>query len=386
MSGQEAGSSGAENSLPIDETGRIDVDSLNDEQLDALIEGWGLGEAEPKWTKEFNLRALAGFNDNVVQGAFDRDGSPYFGADFEAFLWRDPRKGKADIYVYFYGEYIRYTDAHEVNNESIAILQSRISKAINTTAHLGSVLQYTYADEVFDISSNDLETDTAILEIHQFEVRPFLKKEVKGGRFLQLDGGVQENLFRDSVDNYLKPLVKFGYGGHPFFRGRLGVSYEYGNKLYDSRSQRDSRGFSLPETMLELETQDIIGKWKRDWGKDRNLQTQTKLSVKLNRDNGSGYNDYDRYGISQKFTFKTGPWEVVGDAKYSYFDYSIQTVGFLNNALFERKTLRARGRVEREIAKKLKLYCEYAYEQSRSNRPEEEFDQHNFTVGIDRLF
>lgn len=109
----------------------FDAGALSDAQLDALIDGADLEFKRPVWEKEVNVQLLGGYNDNVLQGAFQEDESFYIGAGLEVFIWRPREEGKADVYFYLLGEFTFYSDADEIDTEGLAVFQTRISKPLS---------------------------------------------------------------------------------------------------------------------------------------------------------------------------------------------------------------------------------------------------------------
>ncbi len=116
------------------------------------------------------------------------------------------------------------------------------------------------------------------------------------------------------------------------------------------------------------------------------FQTTTKLTVKLNRDNGSGYSDYDRYKISQKVRLEKKSWSLVGEFNYSFNHYGVKTVDFSDNNLYQRSDLSALVRVNKNISEKLKVFAQWSREESRSNRIEDEYKQNVINLGFERTF
>ncbi len=360
----------------------------NDAQLDALIAGTDPDETTKisPWNKEFTLQLLAGYNDNVLQGAFEKESSPYLGASLEGFLWRTADDGRKDSYWYFLAEQIHYPSAQGVDTENLALLQTRKTWNPGQTLSGGYKFTFTYANEVFDISRSDLEIESTTLKFEQFDFAPFLRKNLSPQSYLQLEGGAERNFFSDSSDDYTDPYARLFYQRKFSFGGELELSYKTGRKIYDQRTQRDEEGFAIEETELNWQWHEASLKWKQAWLNENRLQTETKFTVKLNRDNGTGYSDYDRYKISQKVRLEKNSWSLMGEFNYSFNHYSVQTVDFSDNNLYQRNDLSALVRVDKKVSEKMKIFAEWAREESRSNRFEDTFRQNVIYLGFERIF
>ena len=364
----------------------LNPSALNDAQLDALIEGTDLGKKNSPWVKEFTLQLQAGYNDNVLQGAFKKDSSPYLGASLEGFFWRTSNEGRKDVYWYFLGEQLYYTDAADINKERLVILQTRLALDPGQTLSRGYKLTFTYADQVFDISRSELEIESTTLEFEQFDIAPFIRWNLSPESYLQLEGGVQRDFFRDSTDDYTNPFAGFIFQKSYSFGAKVDLRFKTGRKFYDQRTQRNERGLAVEDTELQWQWYEASAKWKQNWLSEKRLQTETKLTVKFNRDNAVGYNDYDRYKFSQKVRLVKNSWSLTGEFNYSINQYPVQTVDFSNNDLYERMDLSTLVRLNKKISTKLNIYAEWGREESKSNRIEDEFKQNVVYLGLERIF
>ncbi len=361
---------------------------FNDAQLDDLIAGadpGGKTKTSP-WSKEFTLLLQGGYNDNVLQGAFAEESSPFISVSLEGFLWKISNGGRKDSYWYLLGEQYYYPDAEGIDKESLVIVQNRVTWNPGQTLSGGYKFTFTYADEVFDISRSDLEIESTTLEFKQFDLAPFARWSLSGNSYLQLEGGAQRNYFLDSSDDYTDPFARLTYQKRFSFGGKLELGFKTGRKIYDERTQRDEDGFSIEDTELQWQWHEASVVWKQDWMREKRLQTTTKLAVKLNRDNGMGYSDYDRYKISQKVRLEKNSWSLLGEFNYSFNHYAVQTVDFSDDNLYQRYDLSALVRINKNISEKLNIFVQWSHDNSRSNRIEDEFKQNGFFLGIERKF
>ncbi len=361
---------------------------FSDAQLDAMIAGAEPGEETntSSWSKEFTLLVQGGYNDNVLQGAFAEESSPFISVSLEGFIWKISNEGRKDSYWYFLGEQYYYPDAEGVDRENLVILQNRVAWNPGHTLSGGYKFTFTYADEVFDISRSDLEIESTTLKFKQFDMAPFARWNLSDNSYLQLEGGAQRNYFQDSGDDYTDPFARLSYQKGFSFGGKLELGFKTGRKIYDERTQRDENGFSIEHTNLQWQWHEASVIWKQDWMGEKWLQTTTKFTLKLNRDNGVGYSDYDRYKISQKVRLEKKSWSLVGEFNYSFNHYGVKTVDFSDNRLYQRNDLSALVRVNKNISEKWNIFIQWSHEESLSNRIEDEFRQNVINLGFERTF
>jgi hypothetical protein len=364
----------------------VDGEQLTDDELDALIAGAGIGGKLRRWEKDLTFQGVAGYNDNVLRGPFREDGSVFYGASVEAFFWRLPREGKLDFYTYLLADTIRYPDAEGIDGETLVLTQSKLSKSFSDSFEAGTVFQYTYADQVFDVSTDELDSDTTLLRFHQWVGRVYAERKVARNYLVSLEGAVKYINFLESSDDYTAPSLELSV--ERAFKGRSKASFRYqvGRKIYTEREQRGKSGDVIEMSALEWTWHEIGFDWRQQWGKNGNIRNDTKIFWKLNRDNGSGYYDFNRYGIKNSLHYQIGKWDLEGEVKISQYDYLVQTVGAGDEAFYARTDTHARARLARLMSDHFKWYVEYSREESFSDRESDAFRQIRWILGIERSF
>jgi len=357
---------------------------------DATLDFWILGD-EPEiavklWETEFNFRLGTGYNDNVLLSPFGTQEGGLLKTDLEIFSWRLPEKNKADIYWYLIGENVYYPDIDTVENERLIILQYKLDKPTSPKLRLGTTLQYIYSDQVFEVGFSELDTEQSILESNQFAIRPFISHSLSPEKMLQLELPVKRNFFRDSIDDYTEPAIKFLYSQKYGFSSKLKSSYEFGRRYNDNKPIKDEDGFSLEGTKVNWKWHRLSCEIKHNWNEKKSLRTKSKLSIRFNEDNGQGYDDFTRYRLSQRIGYELNRWMISATVNISYYRYSVQPADLLNildQSKRKRTEFNTNMHIERTVSEKIKLILEFIHKENDSTRSTEEYFMNAVTIGID---
>jgi len=165
--------------------------------------------------------------------------------------------------------------------------------------------------------------------------------------------------------------------------GRVSLIRAYGNKseisigyqslwrLFDTREEFDEFGVIVPDTSLYYWQHEMGARWRHHLDAARHWRTTSKLSYMFNRDNGSGYFDYDRLLFSEQLRWTSGDWEVKANARFGWYFYKVQQIGGENR---ERAYVVLDLRVERRLGKHWLLYAGGEREWDSSNDPLDEYN------------
>ena len=359
---------------------------FSDSELDALIDGGGFGAAAKQWSTEITVQGMAGYDDNVLRGPFLEQVSLFYGGSIDAFLWRLPAEGKFDFYTYLLAEAVVYPDVAEIDQEIIVLSQSKLGKKVTDRLNLGTVFQYTYADQVYDVSVSELDRDTTTLRFQQWGGRLSVERIFAGDFRILLDYNFKRVNFDDPADDYTAPSLKLSLKRPLGDNSKMIFSYEWGGKDYDERRQRDESGNTIAAAALRWTWQEFVFDIRQKFGENGKFGNSTKIFWKINRDNGSGYYNFDRFGVKEKVRYEFGKFELEFSAKVSRYEYDVQTVSSVDDTLYSRTDLSAKVRISRKIGEKFNFYGEYAWEQSLSMRSRDAYDQNRCLVGFERTF
>jgi hypothetical protein len=155
---------------------------------------------------------------------------------------------------------------------------------------------------------------------------------------------------------------------------KLSLEAKEDRRDYEDRGQRDIFGRPVEGENLVVDKSSFSLGLNQGWGKYRTLNTSLKLQYLENRDNGSGYYDYDQWSFDLSVS---GDWKGIE----SSFTLGVDESKFLVQAA-ERFTTISRRKtdywgellVAKKVSKRLSLVLLVEYEESNSNVVEDEYD------------
>jgi len=170
------------------------------------------------WDKTINFRGAAGYKDNVLLSNIKREGSAFWltGADFS--LFRAPLDGGPSVTIFASAEDRRYFSAPDLDNEDVVLSQAKIMQEVGGDWSVGGLVQYLYADQVYDASATE-QLFTALPVIsHNFEVAPIVTRTLPWNSELELKVSGERQLFDEPLDSYWE------------FGPQLTYTKKYGNR------------------------------------------------------------------------------------------------------------------------------------------------------------
>jgi hypothetical protein len=163
----------------------------------------------------------------------------------------------------------------------------------------------------------------------------------------------------------------------------VSVSYQWTYESFESRADVTSEGALLPGTSLRFVSQTAEANWRRLWDESKHWRTSLTLGCDVNQDNGSGYFNFTQPRLSARAEYRAKSWTVSCYALCGYYGYPVQTIG-PGSTENRRKTWLTTGvHAERQVWKKLRVFADYAFEQSDSNVTTDLYYDNTVCVGFD---
>lgn len=393
-----------EDSNPPDDPGDLgdlgDLGELTPEELMLLTDPALFGDspldldptAPPKmdglpslWEHFVNFQLGIGYKDNIGLSHVSPDGSPFSLTGVDLMLFRLPIDGlQFDFFVL--AEDRRYWDADLTDKEQTLISQIKARRIWQNGWSAGAGFQYVFQDQVFDASTTETDIGVIQIQVHTFSWIPEVRRETDSGWFVELKPKL-------SRVNFLAPLDDYWEGGPSVETGRefkndsrLTLGYSYEHRAYDSRLQVDSSGVRIPGQPLGFNEHALTAEWRQYFDATRRWRSETKIEYELNRDNGSGYFDFSRYRLGQRFRYRRDPWMIQCGVKATRYDYRLQTASATDSSTRIRNELLVNARAEYELSKRWTLFAEYEFEQTFSNQSLDEYSVHSGMTGVNVEF
>jgi hypothetical protein len=310
-----------------------------------------------------------GYRDNVLYSSVTQENSPFSKMSFDTSMMRISDSGSL-LVLYLLGEDTRYWGAQSDNYEQLVCGSVQYITPVGERDEVGLAADYLYLHQILDASDTQADLYRVLVEGHSVTLSPHWKHIFGNGWAAQVKAGAQRQTYRESLDDYSEALGKmsliYSYGN----RSELSVGWQYLVRHYDTRTQTDPGGTSLADTRLRYYQNEFSSRWRHNWDSDRHWQTTTRFSALFNRDNGSGYFDYNRLLLRQQVRWNRGNWSASAAAGLGWYLYKTQRIDADRR---EHSYTVIDARIERKISARWRLYVAAEREWNMSNDPLNEF-------------
>ncbi len=320
-----------------------------------------------------------GYRDNVLRTSVSPESSSFINSSAEVSLIRLSETG-SQISIFLLGEDWQYADVPSVNSEQLASAMAQGSWVLSDDVEAGGELQYIYQNQVVDMSENDADLRRLLVKGNGFMGRSFWKWSVNTNWNARFDGAFTRQLYDDEeIDNYWEPEARVRVARSYGHRSEVSAAFQTARRLFDSREQADIGGYGMANTSLSYWRPEAGVQLRHYWDQKRRWRSSTKLSWLWNRDNGSGYYDYDRLLFSQQLRWANDKWEVRAGARVGWYDYRVQEV---QGEKRERSYYILDIRAERRVFKHFFLYAAAEREWDISNDPLDQYQDWAASGGV----
>jgi hypothetical protein len=330
-----------------------------------------ISEKEPLWTEsmlwdeQIGLSSGVGYKDNVLLSAFNPRASAFSINGLDLTVLRLPLDDWQVVGV-IVGDDIRYWRNIGTNSEDSLISSLRVQRELPEGWRAGLELRGLYEKQVLDISTERGLPATALVEGYGITAQPSVRKDFKGGLWLQLEMPVTRWSLAAPLDDYWEfgPVVTAGcdFGNHSDVTASYGASYQ----PHSEWVALDPFGRPLPQHLELFQDQTELA-WHQCWDTHRHLRSSTRLVFAYDQDNGGGDFNYYQYQMVEDLLWQTADWQVKGSAQQVYELYPVQGVGILNGQRLDRNLLDLSLEVERRVLKHLKGFGKVGYQRGHSN-------------------
>ena len=322
------------------------------------------------WDVSARVTAGLGYRDNVLRSSLATENSGFFLSTADATFIRLAESGTY-VALYLLGEDTRYFDAPSVDYEQFFSGTVQFTTPAGERDELGIEASYLYQHQILDVSETAASLRRVLVDGHSITLHPHWQHALGPDWAILLEGTGFRQIYESELDDYWDGSGRLSlirtYGN----RSEVAVGYQALLRFFDTREQFDEFGIIVPGTSLYYWQHEIGGRWRHHWDEARNWRTASKLSYMFNRDNGSGYFDYDRLLFSEQLRWSAGDWEIKANARFGWYFYKVQQIGGDDR---ERAYVVLDFRVERRLGKHWLIYAGAEREWDTSNDPLDEYD------------
>ncbi|MDZ8118136.1 hypothetical protein [Pontiella agarivorans] len=329
--------------------------------------------AEPaavEWDLEGEAAVSAGYKNNMLQSSVTDESSAFIRTAVDASMMRFSETGSYLLF-YLFGEDTRYSDAPSVNYEQMISALFNGAVPAGTDDRLGAEVMYLYLHQIYDASETQVDRRRLLVLGHSLSVRPYWDHEFSDTWSHRFEFSVSRQIYEVALDDYRETGGRFLLTRKYGHRSELSAGFRYMQRDYDTREQFDGDGLALPGTDLLYFQHELQGEWRHYFDADRHWRSLAKWSGMMNRDNGSGYFDYDRLLLREQLRWDNELWRVKSNVRFGWYFYKVQQV---SGARRERSYVSADLRIERRFGEHISLFAEAEHAWNFSNDPLDEYN------------
>ncbi len=341
---------------------------------------------ENKWDKEIILGFSTAHNKNILQSTFNEESDVSLNFNLDAFISKLPGENSIDFYTYLFWEHTQFPDSQKISNTDTLVFQTQFTKKYSDNYSLGGLAKYNYFDQIYDVSSDELDSAQTQTQSHQLQIKPFIKLDFKNSYYSKINVSLFRSFFNESINDYTEPSINFLLGKKFGHKSKTEFSYNLSNRYFDKRTKRDIFGTIITDTKLRWLKHKLKYGLKYYWDKNRAWQSRVKSEITVIKDNGTGYNDYIRYKIGKSLRYQFSNWEFNINTNFSYYDYDIQQIDTTSNQVLDRTVIDFTVFVEKKINEKWAVFSRFFIEKNQSNRRDLNFESNTVTFGINKTF
>ena len=337
------------------------------------------------WDQSFSGRVGAGYNDNLLLSRDAREKSSFVFGGLDYTLFRLPLDGK-QFTLFLSGDYTRYPEGQQVDHEFFGLALARFKFDLTPSWHPGFDLQYFYQDQVIDASITETNSGPTLVQGHNISARPSVRRDLPGGFWLEGSAAITRQYYRAPLDDYWEGGPQLSVGRDYGFQSSASLTYHWLLRDYDTREDVTLKGAGVPGTSLQFRQHEIEASLRHNFDAERHWRSVTKLGVLWSEDNGSGYFNYTRCQISEQLRYVAKSWEIKAQVRFANYDFLQQSASATDSSTRQKEVFAASLRGEKKLFPKLKVFAEYAFERSLSNRTLDEYQVNKVSGGIDWEF
>lgn len=355
-----------------------------DKDLPLIPENISLLGGSLAWDESFELRTGVGYKDNVLLSHAGAQGSPFVASGLDFSVIRLP-VDNWQFYFFLTADDNRYWHEAGADKEETVLASSEARKDLAGQWKLGSGLNFTYQNEILDVTSIETFTNgasSARVQGPGVTLRPFVRHDFPSRWWVQFELPATRQFLKAPLDDYWQFGGKIILGREYGSRSELTASYGLSELWYDTRNQFAASGYEIPNTPLKLLQHRLELGSQHYWDTARHWRSSTKLGFAYDQDNGSGYFSYYKYELSEQLRYQTPAWEIRGRAGIIYYDFPVQTVSILDPSKLNKTLVSLDLRIERRLAGFVKVFGEYELEHSFSNDPFTRYNVNTVTGGF----
>lgn len=321
-----------------------------------------------------------GYENNILDSAVTTANDWFSRISADSSLLRMADSGSF-LMLYLLAEDTRYLNTPEINYEQFISGAAEYAVPAGSDTEVGIQANYTYLHSILDASRTEVNMYRILVESHDISMSSYWRRTLSDHWAAQLEIEGRRQIYTETLDHFSEASAKaeiiYSYGN----RSDVSIDWQSTVRQHDTRSQYNRDGTPRNGTDLLYYQNEISSRWRHHWDEQRNLQTTTRISARLNRDNGSGYYDYNRLMFRQQIQWEKNDWRLKITGGGSAYRYRIQQI---DGSRISRSLLFIDTRVEKRLTPHWKIHVATRHEWNISNDPLDEY--RGWTASVGTLF
>lgn len=348
-------------------------------ELDALQRGL--------WVPSATIRGSVGWRDNILLSPFAPLERAFARAEFEAMLLR-PMRQHWEFLSFVNADVLRYlSPPAETGGEQQWSAHAEARWQPLTAARLALKATGYFHDMVLDLSETAAVRVVAPTRVRGGFVTAATRVTLPAGFVVEPLVQAKRNDYRDYPGDFDEARAGARLEWRRTAALALAAAWFESRRDYAQRPNYSASGRPLPGTVLEFRVRDAELQARSAFTAAGEWSTVLTLGRRENRDEASGYFNYDQKRGRLELWWERGRWRVGLDAETRRTAYLVQTVGAgIAPPARIADEHEATMRVEREIDARWTLHLEHRWERSRSNLAEYNYRANTALAGVQRSF
>lgn len=344
------------------------------------------------WDSSIAIRSDFGHRDNVMLAATNQQASAFMGFGADLFVYRLPVDGTS-FNLLFTADDRRYLNPAEGSTnepgamkEQTFLTHGSVKKPLSNGWSISLSALHLYADQVFDASDIEVGVGSVQATSHRLSLTPGIRRDFGPGIWTELSLQLARQHYRSPISSYWEVGPKMTLGWTYQTNSSMEFTLQGTRRPFDDRFQLSAFGDPYPS--LSLSTDDFKAElvWKQTWLQPKTLVSTVKLFHTRRVDNGEGWFDVDRMGVSASLRYEVRQFRILGTARWMDYDFALERASPLDPALRTRSDLELEGRVEYRFHPNWMAYVVYEYEQTRSNVVLDAYRMNTVFLGVEFEF
>ncbi len=365
----------------------FDIDSELDDILgtNPLQLEFDFSQEEEKEVEEpflnYGLSVLLGlgYKTNIYSSTTLEKNDYYLFTQFDLFVFKDLNVTES-FYFYLSAESYNYSTIDAADDEGTIYLQVN-GPFFKSDIIIPGLRLDVFVQQYLDTTNDSYTPESLSLVNGEIKISPYCIINFKSQYSLILETFALKNTTTKSEKDYsglgISSVLKFKYGRRNTFSFNLSSS---------ENTYQDAEVYNLEETaitgsQLKIKSRSLALEQIHYWQSIRGLVSETEVSITTNRDNGPGYDHYNKSIFTESIKTSNNGLQLEADFNIAHDEYLERPVSSSSEVKLGIILFTIQASMENKISSHTTLITKGSYTYSNSNDPDENYTTSSLTIG-----